>query len=253
MPARKTTRKTAKKGGTLDADLTSIAVPFGLLLAKQSLEKLSGTKVKAKTAKRMKRVAVGGSNANVANASNTGNASNSGNVPGNVSGVNTMAPNTGANVGGKSVKKGRGRPRSKVGGNSANAVNATNAVNVINSGNVSGVNTMAPKTGANVGGRRKAKKSTKSKKGGKTTPKKTRKTQKAGTQRQVVPNGDECEAAKRTLDKCPPLQSNNDNANQFTANQITATTTTTAAPQGKPVLDGGKSKAKKSRGRPRKN
>lgn len=154
MPARKTTRKTAKKGGTLDADLTSIAVPFGLLLAKQSLEKLSGTKVKAKktkatTTKRVRRVAVGGSNANAANAVN-------------VSGVNTMAHKTGANVGGKSVKKGRGRPRSKVGGNAANAVNATNAVvNATNSGNVSGVNTMAPKTGANVGGRRR-----KSKKGG---------------------------------------------------------------------------------------
>ena len=52
MPARKVTKKTAKKGGTLDADLTSIAVPFGLLLAKQSLEKLSGTKVKAKNSSR---------------------------------------------------------------------------------------------------------------------------------------------------------------------------------------------------------
>ena len=204
MPARKVTKKTAKKGGTLDADLTSIAVPFGLLLAKQSLEKLSGKKVKAtkgKTVKRMKRVAVGG-NANAANAVvNTGNAvvntvntTNSGNVSGanvggksvkkgrgrprsrvggnanavnatnavvnatnsgNVSGVNTMAPKTGANVGGKSVKKGRGRPRSRVGGN-ANAVNAVvNTVNTTNSGNVSGVNTMAPKTGANVGGKGK--------------------------------------------------------------------------------------------------
>jgi hypothetical protein len=148
MPARKVAKKTAKKGGTIEADLTSIAVPFGLLLAKQSLEKLSGTKVKAtkgkkvakaKTVKRVKRVAVGGSNANV-------------------SGVNTMAHKTGANVGGKSVKKGRGRPRSRVGGN-ANAANA--------SANVpSGVNTMAHKTGANVGGKGKAKKSTKSKKSG---------------------------------------------------------------------------------------
>ena len=151
MPARKVAKKTAKKGGTIDADLTSIAVPFGLLLAKQSLEKLSGTKVKAtkgkkvaknvaksKTVKRVKRVAVGGNNANV-------------------SGVNTMAHKTGANVGGKSVKRGRGRPRSRVGGN-ANAANAS--VNV-----PSGVNTMAHKTGANVGGKGKGK-TTKSKKGG---------------------------------------------------------------------------------------
>ena len=33
MPARKVTKKSSKKGGAvLDADLTSIAVPFGLLL-----------------------------------------------------------------------------------------------------------------------------------------------------------------------------------------------------------------------------
>lgn len=179
MPARKVAKKTAKKGGTIDTDLTSIAVPFGLLLAKQSLEKLSGTKVKAtkgkkvvknvakaKTAKRMKRVAVGGNNTvsngigNAVNAVNTGNTGNTGNV------VNV----SGANVGGKSVKKGRGRPRSRVGGNNVSGV--TNST--LGSGNVNG-------------GR--GRKSTKSKKGGKTTPKKTRKTQKGGgAQDQVVTN-----------------------------------------------------------------
>ena len=231
MPARKTTRKTAKKGGTLDADLISIAVPFGLLLAKQSLEKLSGTKVKAKTAKRMKRVAVGGSNANVANAVNTVNASNSGNVPGNVSGVNTMAHKTGANVGGKSVKKGRGRPRSKVGGNSANAVNATNAVvNVTNSRNVYGVNTMAPKTGANVGGRGR-----KSKKGGANTNGNTRK--------RSNPN---------TLTILPPPQKKNPKGQ--VANVQGQQGKVQAAAQDQALEQkGGKSKAKKSRGRPRKN
>lgn len=250
MPARKTTRKTAKKGGTLDADLISIAVPFGLLLAKQSLEKLSGTKVKAKTAKRMKRVAVGGSNANVANAVNTVNASNSGNVPGNVSGVNTMAHKTGANVGGKSVKKGRGRPRSKVGGNSANAVNATNAVvNVTNSRNVSGVNTMAPKTGANVGGRGKAKKSTKSKKGGNNnnpmnlTPNSPSSNTNGNTRKRPKPN---------TLTILPPPQKKNPKGQ--VANVQGQQGKVQAAAQDQALEQkGGKSKAKKSRGRPRKN
>ena len=117
MPARKVAKKTAKKGGTIDADITSIAVPFGLLLAKQSLEKLSGTKVKAtkgkkvaknvaksKTVKRVKRVTVGG---------------NSSNVPG----VNTMVHKTGANVGGKSVKRGRqGNRTSNLGSSSSSCV-----------------------------------------------------------------------------------------------------------------------------------
>jgi len=126
-----------------------------------------------------------------------------------------MAPKTGANVGGKSVKKGRGRPRSRVGGN-ANAVNATNAVvNATNSGNVSGVNTMAPKTGANVGGRGR-----KSKKGG-TPP--------------VKPQG--------KVPVVPPSPAANNNNNNNAKAAAAAKTKT---------QQGGKS-AKRGRGRPRKN
>jgi hypothetical protein len=227
MPARKVAKKTAKKGGTIDADLTSIAVPFGLLLAKQSLEKLSGTKVKAtkgkkvaknvvkaKTAKRMKRAAVGG---------------NSANVPG----VNTMAHKTGANVGGKSVKRGRGRPRSRVGGN-ANAANAS--VNV-----PSGVNTMAHKTGANVGGKGK-RKITKSKKGGRATnsttvtnstvPASQAQAAKAQAQAQAAAKAQAQAAAKAQAQAVKAVQGN-------------------LGTQG--IQDGGKSKAKRGRGRPRKN
>ena len=260
MPARKVAKKTAKKGGTLDADLTSIAVPFGLLLAKQSLEKLSGTKVKAKkgknvvkntkakTAKRMKRVAIGGSNANAANTANVANAANAANTA-NVPGVNTMAPKTGANVGGKSVKKGRGRPRSRVGGN-ANAV--VNTVNTTNSGNVSGVNTMAHKTGASVGG--KAKKSIKSKKGGKTTPKKTRKTQKGG-----VPTEKECRIVREKVNKCDIHHPKSNvapvanNAQSQAASNAQFQAARAAQDEKLNPLDGGKSKAKRGRGRPRKN
>lgn len=161
MPARKVAKKTSKKGGTIDADLTSIAVPFGLLLAKQSLEKLSGTKVKAtkgkkvvknvakaKTANRMKRVAVGGTNTNATNAANAdiGNAVNASGAI-NTGNAGNVVNASGANVGGKSVKRGRGRPRSRVGGNNVSGV--TNST--LGSGNVNG-------------GR--GRKSTKSKKGG---------------------------------------------------------------------------------------
>ena len=148
MVAKKNNKKTSKKGGTVNTDLASIAVPFGLLLAKQSLEKLSGKKMKAAPSKkktlRVRRVAVGGANANAA--------ANVAKANANVSGVNTMAPKTGANVGGAAKKRGR-KPRSKVGGaNAAANVNAAKA-----NANVSGVNTMAPKTGANVGGAAKKK------------------------------------------------------------------------------------------------
>ena len=306
MPARKVAKKTAKKGVTLDADLTSIAVPFGLLLAKQSLEKLSGTKVKAKkgknvvkntkakTAKRMKRVAIGGSNANAANTANVANAANAANTA-NVPGVNTMAPKTGANVGGKSVKKGRGRPRSRVGGNNVSGV--TNST--LGYGNVSG-------------GR--GRKSIKSKKSGKTTPKKTRKTQKGGGDQQEIyqkidiiaqdilktinfsnnaaSNNTAIETAIETVTKS--LVNNSDdkkfmithkddiknkvkelraaqaqaqakaaatnstsNSTSSTANNTAAANTTTATAANTTAANttaaGGKSKAKRGRGRPRKN
>ena len=183
MPAKNSAKKSSKKGGAvLDADLTSIAVPFGLLLAKQSLEKLSGTKITAKkgknvlksvpkknTVNRVKRVATtGGSNANAAaNVAPAGNANAAANVVNVPSGLNTMAHKTGANVGGN-PKRSRGRPRSRVGGSNAAAnasanVAANVAVNAV--ANVpSGVNTMAHKTGANVGG--KPKRRTRAKVGG---------------------------------------------------------------------------------------
>jgi hypothetical protein len=266
MPSRKVAKKTAKKGGTLDADLTSIAVPFGLLLAKQSLEKLSGTKVKAtkdkkvaknvakaKTTKRMKRV-VGGSNSTTANAANTGignagigNAVNVVNT-GNASGANSSV------TGGKSVKKGRGRPRSRVGGN--NVPGVTNST--LGSGNVSG-------------GR--AKKSTKSKKGGKTTSKKTRKTQKGGGDAERIETIAQ-EIAKEILET-NDLNVDNDAAinvaiTKFACNEPTdvefienhrdaikakAKAQDAQAPPAQDVQPGagGKSKAKRGRGRPRKN
>jgi hypothetical protein len=181
MPAKKATKKSKKGGTALNADLTSIAVPFGLLLAKQSLEKLSDSKVSTKKAslnktnkkklRRVKRVTAGGSNVNaVANATNAvakANAAVNANAAANVpSGLNTMAHKTGANVGGN-PKRSRGRPRSKVGGSNANvAANASANVAANASANVaanvavnavanvpSGVNTMAHKTGANVGGK----------------------------------------------------------------------------------------------------
>ena len=202
MPARKVAKKTAKKGGTIDADLTSIAVPFGLLLAKQSLEKLSGTKVKAtkgkkvvknvakaKTTKRMKRVAVGGNNTVSNGIGNTGNAGigNAVNVvnTGNASGANSSV------TGGKSVKKGRGRPRSRVGGN--NVPGVTNST--LGSGNVSG-------------GRAK-RKTTKSKKGGETTSKKTRKTQKGGANNN---NADKINAIAQKILETNDLNVDNDAA-----------------------------------------
>ena len=115
MVAKKSNKKTSKKGGTVNTDLASIAVPFGLLLAKQSLEKLSGKKMKAAPSKkktlRVRRVAVGGANANAS--------ANVAKANANVSGVNTMAPKTGANVGGAAKKRGR-KPKSKVGGANAN-------------------------------------------------------------------------------------------------------------------------------------
>ena len=271
MPARKVAKKTAKKGGTLDADLTSIAVPFGLLLAKQSLEKLSGTKVKAtkgkkvvknvakaKTAKRMKRVAVGGNNTVSNGIGNAVNVVNTGNVV-NASGVNSSV------TGGKSVKKGRGRPRSRVGGNNVSGV--TNST--LGSGNVSG-------------GR--GRKSTKSKKGGKTTPKKTRKTQKGGSGQQEIDQKIE-RIAREILDKInlsnnatintaietafSAIETTNPDDKKFMIeykndikNKVEELRATKAKAQAQAQAarvaqpqpaGGGKSKAKRGRGRPRKN
>ena len=214
MPAKKSAKKSSKKGGAvLDADLTSIAVPFGLLLAKQSLEKLSGKKItakkgknvlkslpKKKTVNRVKRVATtGGSNANAAaNVAPAGNANAAANVVNVPSGLNTMAHKTGANVGGN-PKRSRGRPRSKVGGSNANAAaNANASVNAAaNAANAvanvpSGVNTMAHKTGANVGG--KPKRRTRAKVGG-------------ATVKEV------CEKVKVAHDACQEEQQINNNNN----------------------------------------
>ena len=62
---------------------------------------------------RKPRSKVGGANANAAANVNAAKAN------ANVSGVNTMAPKTGANVGGAAKKRGR-KPKSKVGGANAN-------------------------------------------------------------------------------------------------------------------------------------
>ena len=234
MPARKVAKKTAKKGGTIDADITSIAVPFGLLLAKQSLEKLSGTKVKAtkgkkvaknvaksKTVKRVKRVTVGG---------------NSSNVPG----VNTMVHKTGANVGGKSVKRGRGRPRSRVGGN-ANAANAS--VNV-----PSGVNTMAHKTGANVGGKRKGKTTKSKKSGGNNNNGTTATTTTAARSAQGQPApANQGQPAPKAAKAARSAQVQQDQPPQSQDQAVQGNL------EAQGIQDGGKSKAKRGRGRPRKN